>query len=332
MSKSKKINFNINTWLPVIIFVLIAVIFEIATKGMLFGTTNLMNIINQSVATIIAGLGMLFVAAMGSTDISCGVIVALTGCFGLMASTHVNPFLLIPVSILIGVGSGLLLGYINAKRKVSSFMASLALMMAYRAVTNLVLSNTSYFMPDSLKFIDNFAFKVISLIVMIAVIIYIFHYTRFGVYVRDIGENETAVKHMGINVDAVKIGAFVMSGLMAAIAGVYMVARLGGTNNTIGIGFEMKVMMALFIAGVPVQGGVGSKVYKLLFGAPTIIMLENGLVLCGIGGSEIQLVRGLVLLAAVALTGFMAKKFANVGVEAAHNQKLDAAQGNGGIS
>ena len=77
MAKSKKMNFQINTWLPIIIFVLIAVIFGIATKGALFGATNLMNIFNQSVAIIIAGLGMLFVAAMGSTDISCGVIVAL---------------------------------------------------------------------------------------------------------------------------------------------------------------------------------------------------------------------------------------------------------------
>lgn len=330
MSKSKKMNFNINTWLPVIIFVLIAVIFGIVTKGALFGATNIMNIFNQSVAIIIAGLGMLFVAAMGSTDISCGVIVALVGCFGLMAATKIHAFLLIPIALLIGIASGLLLGYVNAKRKVSSFMASLALLMAYRAVTNLVLSNTSFYLPESLRFIDNLAFKIVSVIVMVAVIVYVFHYTRFGVYVRDIGENETAVKHAGVNVDMIKIAAFVVSGLMAAIAGIYMVARLGGTNNTIGVGFEMKVMMALFIAGVPVQGGVGSKVYKLIFGAPTIIMLENGLVLCGTSGAVTQLVRGLVLLAAVAFTGFMAKKFANVGVKAAHNQKLTETLEDGG--
>lgn len=324
MSKSKKINFNINTWLPVIIFVLVAAIFGIVTKGALFTPTNLMNLFSQSVPMIIAGLGMLFVAAMGSTDISCGVIVALVGCFGLMVSTNVNPLLLIPVSLLIGVASGLLLGYINAKRKVSSFMASLAMMMAYRAIVNLVLSNTSFYLPDSLKFIDSMAFKVISVIILIALIVYIFHYTRFGIYVRDIGENEVAVKHTGINVDAIKIAAFAVSGLMAAIAGIYMVARLGGTNNTIGTGFEMKVMMALFIAGVPVQGGVGSKVYKLILGAPTIMMLENGLVLCGTSGAVTQLVRGLVLLAAVALTAYLGRRFANVGVAAAQNQKLSA--------
>ena len=324
MSKSKKVSFNINTWLPVIIFVLVAVIFGIATKGSLFSPTNLMNLFSQSVPTIVAGLGMLFVASMGSTDISCGVIVALVGCFGLMASTNVNPFLMIPVSLVIGIASGLLLGYINVRRKVSSFMASLAMMIAYRAVVNLILSNTSYYLPDSLRFIDSMGFKFISMIVLIIMIVYIFHYTRFGVYVRDIGENEVAVRHTGIAVDAIKITAFAISGCMAAIAGIYMVARLGGTNNTIGSGFEMKVMMALFIAGIPVQGGAGSKVYKLILGAPTIMMLENGLVLCGTSGAVTQLVRGLVLLAAVALTAFMSRRFANVGVEAAHNQKLSA--------
>jgi len=324
MAKSKKIDFNINTWLPIIIFVLIAVIFGIATGGQLFNPNNLVNIFNQSVPTIIAGLGMLFVAAMGGTDISTGVIVALVGCFGLM-STEVNPLLMLPISLLIGIASGALLGYINAKRKVSSFMASLAMMMTYRAIINLILNNKSYFMPDSLKFFDNVVFKVISLILMVAAIVYVFHYTRFGVYVKAIGENETAVKHVGVDVDMVKIAAFAVSGLMAAIAGIYTVARLGGTNNTIGMGFEMKVMMALFIAGIPVQGGMGSKVYKLIFGAPTIIMLENGLVIAGTSGAVTQLVRGLVLLAAVALTGYMGKRFANVGVQAAQNQKTAGA-------
>lgn len=330
MSKSKKVSFNINTWLPVIIFALIAVGFGIATKGSLFGAMNLVNLFNQSVTIIIAGIGMLFVAAMGSTDISTGAVVALGACFGLMAATNVSSFLAVPIILAIGAASGLLLGYINAKRKVSSFMVSLALLMAYRAVANQVLSNNSYYLPESLKFVDGFAFKIVSVAVMLAGAIYVFHYTRFGCYVRDIGENETAVKHAGVDVDMVKMAAFTISGVMAAVAAIYMIARLGGTNNTIGTGFEMKVMMALFIAGIPVQGGVGSKVYKLIFGAFTIMMLENGLVLCGASGALIQLVRGIVLLAAVALTGMIAKRFANVGVAAAKNQKLVEIQKNGG--
>ncbi|MCD8299587.1 MAG: ABC transporter permease [Clostridiales bacterium] len=324
MEKTKKRSFDINTWLPIIFFVLIAVIFGIGTKGTLFTAINLQSIFNQSVATIIAALGMLFVASMGGTDITTGVVVALGGCFGLMAATATGASVMfIIVSILIGIGSGLLLGWANVKRKVNSFMASLALLIAYRAVVNLMLSNNVYYLPDNLYVLNSFAFKVIAVVVLVIVIVYIFHFTPFGSYVRAIGENEVAVQHIGVNVDRIKIMAFVISGIMAAIAGIFTVARLGGTNNTIGSGFEMKVMMALFISGIPVQGGFGSKVYKVLFGAPTIIMLENGLVLMGASGGLTQLVRGLVLIGAVALTGFIGRKFANVGVEEAHNQKFD---------
>ena len=205
-------------------------------------------------------------------------------------------------------------------------MASLALMMAWRAIVNLVLSNKAYDLPDNLYVLDNTAFKVVALVIMVLVIIYIWKFTRFGNYVRGIGENEVAMKFAGVNVDKIKIAAFMMSGLMAAIAGVFTVARLGGTSNTMGSGFEMKVMMALFIAGIPVQGGEGSKVYKLLFGAPTIIMLENGLVLCGLDAGVTQLVRGLVLLGAVCLTSQLAKRMAYLGQEGAHNQKENAAE------
>lgn len=320
--RDKKISFNINTWLPIIIFLLILVIFTVATGGALVSARNILSIFNQSVATIIAALGMLFVAAMGGTDITTGVVVALAGCFGLMgAQESGNSILFILISVVIGIASGLLLGWVNAKRKVNSFMASLALMIAYRAIVNLVLSNKSYYLPDDLYIIDDTVFKIIALVIMVVAIIYIWNFTRLGNYVRGIGENETAMKFAGVNVDKVKIIAFVMSGLMAAIAGIFTVARLGGTSNTMGSGFEMKVMMSLYIAGIPVQGGEGSKVYKIPFGAPTIIMLENGLVLCGLDAGVTQLVRGLVLLGAVCLTGQLARRMAYVGQVGAHNQK-----------
>lgn len=325
---NKKFSFNINTWLPVIIFVLIAVIFGIATGGQLFGATNLMNIFNQSAATIIAGLGMIFVAAMGSTDITCGAIVGVAGCLSCMAATNTGlSGVMLPIMLGVGLVTGIFVGFIVSIFKVNSFMCTLAVMMAYRAFATLLVNNNAYLVPDFWKFVDNFAFKVFAVIVFIAIIVYVFHYTRLGVYVRGIGENENAIRHVGVNVERVKIAAFAIAGLMAGLAAVFTVVRVGGTNNTLGQGFEMRTMMALYIGGIPVQGGQGSKIYKLIFGAPTIIMLENGLVLCGASGGTTQLIRGIVLLVAVWLSGYLAKKFVNVGVAAAQNQKKAAANG-----
>ena len=139
----KKSNFNINTWLPIIIFALIAVIFGIATRGEIFQGANLTNLFNQMAATLIAGLGMLFVAAMGGTDISCGVIVGLAACFSCLSAQSAGGWIMIPVCMAVGLISGCVLGFINAKFHVSSFMVSLSMVIAYRAFCSLVLGNNA---------------------------------------------------------------------------------------------------------------------------------------------------------------------------------------------
>ena len=305
----KKMNITASDLMPFIIVIIMVVIFGIATGGSVFEPSNLKNLFNQSVATLIAGLGMIFVASMGATDITHGSLLALATVFGFLAANQLGFLFFLPVTILVGLLSGLLLGVINAKLKVPSFMASLALLIAYRAFVNLILSSASYSFPSELGFFNDFWFDVAAVIILIVIIAFIFHYTPFGVYVKAIGENENAVLYAGINVTKIKILAFVLSGAMAAIAGIFMIARVGGTNNTIGSGFEMKVMMAMFIGGVPVEGGMKSKLYKLIIGAPTIILLENGLVLCGVDGSATQLIRGIVLLAAIYATMQVNEKF-----------------------
>ena len=325
----KKSGFNINSWLPIFMFIFFLVIFGIATvmkngfEGSIFSPENLRNLFTQSVATIIAGLGLMFVAAMGSTDITCGVIVGLSGTFGLMATNHGAPSIVFAlIAVLIGAGSGLLLGFVNAKLHVRSFMACLALMMAYRAVIVWIMSSNAFYLPDDMRILDNFWVKLVIVIQLILLITYLFHKTRFGNYVRGIGENEVAIRFTGVDVDKVKICVFVISGVMAAIAGIFTVVRQGGSSSTIGTGFEMKVMMALFIGGIPVHGGEGTKVYKLLFGSFTITLMEIALVLLNAQSAVVQLIKGFILLGAVFLTNFLARKMAYVGTAASENQKI----------
>jgi len=300
---------KIDTLLPFIVLILMLIIFGFATRGQVFARQNLLNLFNQSVATIIAGLGMIFVASMGGTDITHGALLAVSSALAAMAGQHYGAVWVFPIAILIGTCSGLLLGTLNAIFKVPSFMASLSMLIAYRALVSWILNSKVYMIPKELKFIDGDAFKLFALVVMILIIGYIFNYTPFGTYVKAIGENENAVKHAGINVEKVKILAFMISGIMAAIAGIFTIARVGGANNTLGMGFEMKVMMAMFIGGVPVRGGMGTKLLKLIVGAPTIILLENGLVLCSASGGFTQLIRGIVLLATVFFTIILYAKF-----------------------
>lgn len=307
--KKKLKSLRLADLMPIVILAVLIILFGITTRGTLFGISNLKNLFSQSLATIISGLGMLLIASMGGTDISHGSLLALATTFGSIAAEKAGFGAYIPVVILTGAASGLLLGVINAKFRVSSFMGSLSLLIAYRAFVSLLLKTDSYIFPRELSFFSSDWFEVTAVIVLIALFIFLFHYTPFGMYIRAIGENANAVRHAGINVTKVKIAAFVISGIMASLAGIFLAARIGGTNNTLGSGFDMKVMMCMFIGGIPVEGGMGSKIYKLIVGAPTIILLENGLILSGVDGSVTQLIRGIVLLAAIYITMQLNEKF-----------------------
>lgn len=321
--KNKKSGLWVSDMMPFFILLLFVVVFAFTTGGSVFSGTNIKNLFSQSMSTIICALGMVFVSAMGATDITVGSLLAMATVFGSVASASGNWLLFIPVTLITGIGSGLLMGVINAKFKVPSFMASLALLISYRAVVNLLLKSTSYNFLSELGIFNSFGFTVAAVIVLTVIVIYIFHYTPFGTYVRGIGENENAMVHAGVNVNKIKILAFTISGLMAAVAGIFMTARVGGVNNTLGSGFEMKVMMAMFIGGMPVEGGMGTKIYKVLLGAFTITLLENGLILSGVDGNITQLVKGLVLLAVIYISIQVNEKY-RFGVSAKNKVKVVA--------
>jgi ribose transport system permease protein len=302
----KKIQLSV--LVPFFILVFMIVCFDIATRGRIYSSQNIMNLFNQSVAIVLGGLGMMMVAAMGATDITQGSLLALASFAGCSAAVKFGSPWMFPAAIATGVISGLFLGEINARLKVSSFMVSLAMLIAIRALVNWLLASNVIMVPANMLFLDNIKVKLPVVILLILLTGYIFNYTRFGSYVKAIGENENAVKMTGIDVSRIKVAAFIMSGIMASIAGVFTLIRVGGVNNTMGSGFEMKVMMAMFIGGIPVSGGTGTKLYKLVIGTLMIVLLENGLVMCGATGSITQGIRGLMLLSAVYLTMVVTSK------------------------
>ena len=301
----RKLDYNLI--MSIVILLLLIVTFEVLTGGRVLEKRNLLSLFNQSVTTIIAGLGMIFVVSMGGTDITTGVVCALAGAFAAIAA-GISFWLAFPAAIAVGIIVGLIMGISNAKFKVPSFMASLAILIAGRAGINWILNDSAVYATQQMLALDMYRFKVPILIILIAIIAYVFEYTPFGNYTKAIGENENAVVHMGVNVKKIKILAFIISAVMAALAGVFSMARTGGASNTMGAGMEMQVMMALFIGGIPVTGGIGSKIYKLILGAPMMVLLDNGLILCGSTGPITQEIRGIALILIVGLSLILNKQ------------------------
>ena len=300
--KSNKRGFDISALMPILILAFILVIFTVLTQGQVLSARNLSNILSQSIPYFICGLGMMYVASIGGTDITCGSLIGLSGALAGMAATNVSIWLMFPVAIVIGVVVGLINGVLVTKFKVPSFMVTLAMLIAIRAAVTWLLNAANILCTREMLVFNQMYIKLPIVLGLIVIFGYIFRFTPFGTYLRAIGENEQAITFTGLNFDMIKISAYIISGALAGIAGIFVMVRNGGANNTMGNSMEMRVMLCLFLASIPVQGGSGTRLYKMIAGVLTYFILDNGLTL--MGGSTIinQLIRGIILILALYAT------------------------------
>ena len=291
--------------IPVIGFIAIFVFFSFASGGKMFSKYNLMAILDQSMITIIVGCGALFVIAQGSTDMTVGVNLGLSGVLAthLALASGLN-FAIIPLACLFGAIIGVLNGVMVAKCKIPSFMLSIAELIGIRGLINYIQTIIgAEYLSTEMRVLAESYIKIPMFIIIVVVMIYLFEFTKVGRYSRAIGENETTARFIGIPVDKMKIVAFGLSGLCAGYASVLAVAQILGTNMQMGVFLEMKVVMAIFFGGVLVTGGSSAKIYKVFLGALSITIIINGLALIGKSGTQVsQSVEGILLLVIMFIT------------------------------
>jgi len=298
------------TMLPISIVVIIFVVFSIITGGRTLTGKNLSNVLQQSFSIVIGGFGMMFVMSMGSIDMSLGSIILISGIGSIFSVMNLGFIPMFIMSALIGASFGLLSGSILAFFKMPSFMVTIGLSFSLRGLGNFICQKVGNGMvlSQEARAFDTLGFKLPFVIVLALIAIYLFEYTKFGIRCKAIGENELACQMSGINTKRIKILAFMLSGAFAGIAGMFVMARTGGVTNTLGGGYEMRVMLGLFLGGVPVNGGFDAKMYRVLIGAPAVLLLENGMALTGISGGAYQLLEGIALLIVIILTTILQKR------------------------
>ena len=302
---------------PFAAFIVIFLFFTIASYNERTGTItmltarNLSTLLDQTMQTILVACGTLFVVSQGSTDLSVGVNLALSGVIGMWVAHATGiAWLLIPVTLIVGLIVGVFNGVIVSKFKVSSFMLTLAMLIGVRGLVNyLQIFTDVQRMPESLAFLSNSTVKVILFVIIVAVMAYVFEFTKVGRYSRAIGENETTAKFVGVPVDKMKIVAFALSGLLAAVAAIFNLATIGSTSNQMGSFLEIRVIMAIYLGGVLVTGGSSAKFYKILLGSFSIQIIVNGLALMGKSDAHYsQSVQGILLLLILFLSAMAARR------------------------
>ena len=299
-------------WAPVIVLIALIALFSATCIDSFPTPYNVVNMLNQLSITLLIALGLTFVTLLGSVDLSVDGVVGLAGSILsvlVLNTKNANNFGILGVIAVIGVGAlcGFLSGAIHVKFRISSFMVTFGMMAVAKGFG--IMSYGGRFASISDPFlmaIPSASFLGIPMItwislVMLGVMYVVQERTAFGRHMCAVGTNEMLPRMTGINVDNVKIKAFVWSGVCLALAGILGALRLGRGEIDVGSAQFFPAMAAVAIGGTSLSGGRGG-VLNTLVGALIITVLNNGLLLLGVNTYVRSGVQGLIILVAVAFT------------------------------
>src|SRR5690349_6546645 len=290
--------------LPVLIIICIA--FELAT-GRFLNTRNIFIVMQQASINIVLAAGMTFVILTGGIDLAVGSVLAVSAVTAVSLSLTGGSFLAIPLALLAGLALGAINGSLIAFIKLPPFIVTLGAMTAVRGLARLLASDTTVFNP-SLPFawIGNSQVFGVPWLVIIALLIigvswFILRRTVLGLWIYGVGGNPSAARLSGIKVWAVLLFVYCASGLLAGLGGIMSAARTLSANGAqLGFGYELDAIAAVILGGTSFVGGIGT-IMGTLVGALIIAVLSNGLILMNVTEIWQLIIKGLVIIGAVAL-------------------------------
>jgi len=269
---------------------------------------NLKVVIRSLSFVAIVAIGQACLLLLGEIDLSVGSIAGLCGVIGgiLMVNIGINPYLSLILCLLLGAILGFLNGVIVVSLKLSALIVTIGTAGIFKGI-NLVISKGRaitgipkeiYFLGQGYLF--NIPMPFVIMLIVLALIVFLTKYTPFGRYMYAIGNSKEASWTLGIKVNFIRISTFMITGLLAALAGMIMVARLGSSQPAIGELWILNSIAAAVIGGVALTGGVGSPAGALV-GAAIIGVIENIIVLYGVSVYWQTAVSGSIIVGAVAL-------------------------------
>lgn len=288
-------------------WMLLAVCVVLAIASPVFATSgNLLNVALATSVTALLAAGQTFVIILAEIDLSVGAVLGFSAAITALTLRHQSTVTAIVVGLLVGAAAGLVNGLLVTKTRMPSFIATLATMSVLGGLTLQLSQGNPIAVTDyAFQNIGQARVAGIPAPVWIMALVFIgfgvlLARTRFGRYVYATGDNAEAARLSGIAVDRVKILAFVISGVLAALAGFIVSARLSTAEPTAGTGLELEAIAAVIIGGTSLAGGRGDLVGTIV-GALILGVIDNGMNLLDVSPFLQSVVKGLVILFAVLL-------------------------------
>ena len=271
---------------------------------------NLLAVTADTMTLFLMAAGATLVIMTGGIDLSVQAVASMTSC---IVAVLVPEWGLIAVFVALAAGalSGLASGVVTVYLRIPSFIANLAIGGIVTTVAYVVSDTRSVLIardvsnrwlgwasgPTPLGINAEILVGLVSLIVLTVLL----QRTQFGRRLRAVGAQERAVIASGIDVNRIKLLTFVISGFMAGLAGVVMAARLGSGSPTLANEFLLPAIAAIIVGGTALTGGIGS-VWRTFVGALIIAVVRIGMTFIGVTVFAQQIVFGIMLVAAVAIT------------------------------
>jgi ribose/xylose/arabinose/galactoside ABC-type transport system permease subunit len=296
----------------ILVLVLIA---ELAIFGALspyfFTVSNLLDTSRYFSETGLIAIGMALIIITGGIDLSVGSLLALVSVVvGFSMAAGVPPWLALILGLVTGYLGGLFNGTLVTRLSLSPLTVTLGTMALYRGIAFAVSdSGAVSSFPDWFAYFGSYYVGgivplqlIVFLIVAAGVGLYL-ERGRFGRYIRGIGYNPRATKFSGIPVSRVWTNAYVITGLLVAVAAIIYTSRVSTSRANAGIGLELVVIAAVVLGGASIKGGSGT-ILGTVLGVLILALLQQGLGLLGAPSALTLVAQGIVLLVAVFVNEF----------------------------
>jgi ribose transport system permease protein len=288
----------------IIMCVVLAIISEYFLKA-----TNLLNIAKQASVLAIVGVGLTYIIISSGIDLSVGSIASLSGVLLAGSIVYFEGWLGILLGIIVGLSSGFAIGIINGffvtKLRIPPIIATLGMMIAVQGISLTYTLGSPISLGFKFLYLGRGSVGPIPALVVLMIFIYLAAFffltqTSIGLNTYALGGNEEAVRVSGVNVEKIRIILYGLCGCTAGIAGIVLASRLGAGQPVAGEALALDSIAAVAIGGCNIYGGEGSLVGTLV-GAFIITVINNGLTLMNVNIYSQYIVKGMVLVFAVAI-------------------------------
>lgn len=273
----------------------------------IWSAEKLDTLITDVIVTALLSVGAVFVYALGNIDISTGKQVGLYATLMVTLQQQTGSLIW---GILLSLAIAVVIAIINAATgellHIYAIIPSVVIMFILSGLSTIIYSTLGR-RSISLYNYDYSIFKepwlmVAVLAVETLLVAFMFNDTRLGKYTKAIGANAVVARQSGANIIRCKIMAYVVMGVCTVAASLFQMGYTGSASDSTGTGFELNVMIALILGGMPLSGGMKSRVSSALIGAVTFSLLNVGLPLIGVPVNLTFMIKALIFIIVVLIT------------------------------